>query len=392
MMPPLVEPQHFERRVLLAVTGLSPQVVTETLYALAVAQQPAFVPTEVHVVTTEAGAQRLRLLLLSQKPGWFARLCADYRLPAISFSDANIHVLKTADGTTLSDIRSPHDNELAADFITEKVRGFTADAKCALHVSMAGGRKTMGFYMGYALSLFGRPQDRLSHVLVSEPFESSNDFFYPTPYSKVIEFRDRAVADTATATVTLADIPFVSLRHGLPAPLLAGRAGFNDTVSAARRALAPPELAIDLPNRRVRAAGLTIHVPPAPLAMLSLFARRAASLEGLVSAPTKTIPDTELASHFLHELRQIAGSMGDIDRTEERLAVGMGDDFFSQTLSRLQRCLKESLGPAAQPYLIDNGGTRQRRYRLTLAPQAIRFGEVPADGPDTNALTERLKA
>ena len=40
-------------RTLLCVTGLSPQVVTETLYALAVAQQPAWIPDEVHIVTTQ---------------------------------------------------------------------------------------------------------------------------------------------------------------------------------------------------------------------------------------------------------------------------------------------------------------------------------------------------
>jgi CRISPR-associated protein (TIGR02584 family) len=35
-------------------------------------------------------------------------------------------------------------------------------------MSIAGGRKTMGFYAGYALSLYGRAQDRMSHVLVEE--------------------------------------------------------------------------------------------------------------------------------------------------------------------------------------------------------------------------------
>lgn len=376
--PPGSEPSQFKRRVLLAVTGLSPQVITETLYALAVQQRPAFLPTEVHVVTTEDGAQRLRLALLSREPGWFARLCSDYALPAIDFTESNIHIMTGRGGKPLADIRSPHDNQQAADFITEKVRSFTADDDCALHVSMAGGRKTMGFYMGYALSLFGRSQDRLSHVLVSEPFEASLDFFYPTPYSRVIAVRDQVLADTSEAKVTLADIPFVSLRQGLPAPLLAGQASFNGTVAAARRALAPAELVIDLPQRRIRAAGLLVKLPPAPLALLALFARRAIQGDPALAAPTKTIPDLDLAGLFLRELKAIAGTLGDIDRTLARLAEGMGDDFFSQTLSRLHRCLKEALGLAAQAYLIDNGGTRQRRYKLTLAPQAVRFGALPA--------------
>lgn len=45
--------------------------------------------------------------------------------------------------------------------------------------NLAGGRKSMGFYIGYALSLFGRGQDRMSHILVEEAFETHPEFFYP---------------------------------------------------------------------------------------------------------------------------------------------------------------------------------------------------------------------
>jgi len=41
------EPAQFARRILLAVSGLSPQIVTETLYALAADEFAPFVPTEV---------------------------------------------------------------------------------------------------------------------------------------------------------------------------------------------------------------------------------------------------------------------------------------------------------------------------------------------------------
>ncbi|MCX8017981.1 MAG: hypothetical protein N2690_08815 [Rhodocyclaceae bacterium] len=49
-------PAEYPRRILLCVTGLSPQIVTETLYALAHAKAP-FIPTEVHLVTTFEGAR-----------------------------------------------------------------------------------------------------------------------------------------------------------------------------------------------------------------------------------------------------------------------------------------------------------------------------------------------
>ena len=205
------KPETYDRRVLLAVTGLSPQIVTETVYGLTVGRRPSFMPTEVRLITTAEGAQRAQLELLHADSGWFHRLRIDYGLPPITFTSAQIHVLRDADGEPLSDIRSPDDNGRAADAITGVLRELTADSECALHVSIAGGRKTMGFYLGYALSLYGRQQDRLSHVLVNPPYESHPQFFYPTPDSQVIYTLPPNVRpyDTRDGEVTLAEIPFV---------------------------------------------------------------------------------------------------------------------------------------------------------------------------------------
>lgn len=362
----------FPRRILLAVTGLSPQVVTETLYALALEGGHERMPTEVHLLTTAQGAERARLTLLSDRPGWFRRLLDDYQLPPVVFDTEHIHVLRDASGAPLDDIRSPEDNLLCADFITEKVRELTADADSALHVSIAGGRKTMGFFLGYALSLFGRPQDKLSHVLVSEPFESTWEFFYPTPYSKVIETRDKSIADTRNAQVTLAEIPFVSLRHGLPDRLLDGRASFKEAVDAARVTVGPPVLHIDMTTCRVTAGGCSFQLSPSNLAMLALFARRAKNGEPPLNAPPKSSPDQAWADRFLHELRRSGRPLRDISKTEEALEKGMEGEFFSSRLSNLNSALKRALGGAAAvPYMIDDGGKRPGKYRLRLAPGAI---------------------
>ncbi|TSE25407.1 CRISPR-associated ring nuclease Csm6 [Tepidimonas aquatica] len=155
------EQQH--RSVLLAVTGLSPQVVTETLYALAQEKNPDAIPREVHLITTAEGAERARLMLLSESPGWFERLRGDWALPPIAFDEAHIDVLRDGNGQPLRDVRTAQDNRAAADQIADWVRRLTEDEHSTLHVSLAGGRKTLGFFAGYALSLWGRSQDRLSH-------------------------------------------------------------------------------------------------------------------------------------------------------------------------------------------------------------------------------------
>lgn len=368
-----VQPADFPRRVLLAVSGLSPQIVTETLYALAADEFAPFVPTEVHLITSAEGAQRAELSLLSDDLGWFHKLCTDYHLPGITFDRSHIHVMRNAHGQPMNDIRSPADNRAAADFITAQVRAFTADSGCALHASIAGGRKTMGFYLGYALSLFGRPQDRLSHVLVSDPFESSYDFFYPTPYSRVLQTKGGQLADTAMAQVTLAEIPFVSLRHGLPTALLAGQASFNDTVAAARAALAPAQLTLDLARQRILAGGLEIALPPAELALLAVFARQTVQELEPLNAPTKGVPDPAWGRRYLREYRLVTGSLADIEATERALRDGMDGEYFSARKSKLERRLKAALGPAFEAYRIHDGGARPRRYGLTLQPDAVRF-------------------
>jgi hypothetical protein len=273
----------------------------------------------------------------------------------------------------MDDIRSVADNQAAADFITSRVREFTADPDCALHVSIAGGRKTMGFYLGYALSLYGRPQDRLSHVLVSEPFENSMEFFYPTPYSRVLQTRGGQLADTAMAEVTLAEIPFVSLRHGLPQALLSGHASFSETVTAAQAALAPPQLTIDLASRRILAGGKIIRMPPAELALLAVFARHALNGGEPLAAPTKDAPDLAWGERYLREYRAITGNLADIEATERALKAGMDGAYFSPRKSKLERRLRTALGPAAEAYRVNDGGTRPRRYALTLQGDAIRF-------------------
>ena len=366
-------PADYPRRVLLAVCGLSPQIVTETIYALAALEHDPFIPTEVHLITTGEGARRAELSLLSDDLGWFHKLREDYQLPGITFNRHHIHVMRDAGERAMEDIRTRQDNRDAANFITAQVRQFSADPHCALHVSIAGGRKTMGFYLGYALSLYGRTQDRLSHVLVSDPFESSWDFFYPTPYSRVLQTKDGKLADTAMAQVTLAEIPFVSLRHGLPVALLAGHASFNDTVAAARAALAPPQLTVDLPARRILAGDKTVELPPAELALLAVFARHALAGGAPMPAPAKGAPDSAWADRYLREYRAITGNLADTEATERALKNGMDGDYFSQRKSKLEKRLKTALGPAAAAYRIHDGGTRPRRYGLTLGVDAVRF-------------------
>lgn len=396
-------PEAYPHRVLVAATGMSPQVVTETIYALAVDRSPAFVPTEVRLVTTQQGKEEAESVLLDAHDGWFRRLRSDYKLPPIKFDAERIHVIEDASGTLVNDLRAHADNTAAADAITQLVCDLTRDESCALHVSIAGGRKTMGFYLGYALSLYGRRQDRLSHVLVSPDYESLPKFFYPTPASELIETKKGGEVDAQDGEVSLAEIPFVRMRDGLPEDLREGNIRFHDAVDAAQRAIGPVELIIDLEGGCIRAGGHVVNLPPAQLAFLAWFARRQKAGAPWLPYPAenrpeivdyfegvggRTVPrprfDKEAAvakdalayaKGFLHEYSKIPRS---IPRTVEDMEEGMYARFFRETKSRLHHILKTALSkPGAAAYLVSHRkGERRRVYGLDIPAAAIHFGSV----------------
>ena len=332
----------YPRRILLAVTGLSPQIVTETLYALGVASDAghtAFSPTEIHLITTEQGSKIARTALLHPDGGQFHALLADY--PALGrprFDPANIHVIQGADGP-----------------------------QAQLHIPIAGGRKTMGFYLGYAFSLFARPQDELSHVLVSSPFESHPEFFFPPATPRRLATRDGLHVDTADARITLARIPVVRLRHGQPQALLDGRASFGDTVAAIQHSLQPPHLLIQLDRQRVECGGQAVQLSPALLAWLAWWAQQ--TLQGRGPQNWRSAD----AAAFLKLYRSVVGiDAVAYENTQKRLAGGMEKEFFEQNNSKLERALKSRLGLAAAPYLLATSGQRPHTARsLQLQSTAI---------------------
>lgn len=200
------------KNILLCVIGVTPQIITETIYALHKKSPPVNID-EIFVITTSKGAQTIKETILEK--GVINQLTKDYGMPPIAFTEENIILIKS-EKEALADIRSTTDNELTGDLITETVRNLAQDENTTLHCSIAGGRKTMGYYLGSALQLYGRPQDKLYHVLVSEEFESNPYFFYPPAEPKTLRIKRKDGSDielsTEKAKIELAELPFIRLR------------------------------------------------------------------------------------------------------------------------------------------------------------------------------------
>jgi len=276
------------KTTLVAVSGMSPAIITETLWALA-GETPAIVPDEVVIITTARGDEDIQSLLLKNLPAWGGRcvwetlrsaLLKRAKLPPRhSGLQLSIHVIDLPNEATgirekARDIRSANDNQQTADFILGILSPHTDAADRRVIASIAGGRKTMGALLYGAMSLVGKESDRVTHVLVNEPFENCRGFFYPDqpvqkleagPYGKTV------TVTAAAAVIELADIPFVPLRNGF-AELNESRRSFAGLVTRYSRELQRPLGRKPVVSLDANKAQLVVEGIPIPLTGRELLA------------------------------------------------------------------------------------------------------------------------
>ena len=204
------------REVLIFVAGATPQIITETIYALAM-QNPPVYADELHIITHSRGKQLIMQKLGTE--GVLQCLCTEYGIPRLSLSDASFLVITDQEGNELSDIRTVADNEQAGDQIAAFLRDKASEPSVRLHCSLSGGRKTMTHYMGIAFQLFARQWDRLYHVMVAPEFEKVEQFFYPPrqPLQLIVKnSTGETILNTADADVSLVRLPMIHLRDKVP--------------------------------------------------------------------------------------------------------------------------------------------------------------------------------
>ena len=162
------------RTILVAGVGLSPAVLTNTVWALAHEKKP-IIPDEVVAITTRTGRRCIEEQLMASS-GW-SRLFQTLEKEGLEVWDklafgASDSIRILGDGKIdFDDIATPDQNDAAADFILKVLRQYTEDPGTRVIASIAGGRKSMSALMISCMSLLGRAQDRVCHVLVNEPYE-----------------------------------------------------------------------------------------------------------------------------------------------------------------------------------------------------------------------------
>ncbi len=408
MAPPAAR-MPADRKVLIVTGGTSPQVVTETVFALARRADDPFVPDDIICVVTKTVAKRFHAELEAR----LHELAAEWEIEE-AWGDVNVQI-PTVDGEWLDDVRSHEQTVVFGDFVSEVVRRQTSDDDARVHLSIAGGRKTMSYYGGAAMALWGRPRDELSHVLVGvsaaalaqdptlrpEDFESHPDFWYPSRADREITTRQGRVVNAREATIDLSDAPFVPLRGLLPPWVIESRTrrSYAVWVQRVRAALAPALTLHLVPNKRRIVIGdlADFTMEPVQFALYQLMAewarerRPGAGPEGsgpehrgwlsldMLAAPESVSPnpvrrlieiyqslklDPEEAKALRHSIKPDAKTEDDGKANAK---------FLSPYLSRIRSVVEQNLVLPAlyerfAPRKIDR---RQRRFGLSLLPREI---------------------
>lgn len=193
-------------RTLIITMGKTPQIVTETLWALVTKQ--GWTPDEIVLATTEDGEEECRVRLLCEG-GPFDRFYAMLGIPK-----APLRFVERK--RAWADVRSPDEAlEFAEDLLPE-IRSLTSDSTTEVHLSIAGGRKTMGIVASNLMHFFGRgaPRDTISHSLVEpKELEKYSAFWWPGCND------DPAIK---AADIVLYDLPYPQLRMLLDEDMLFG--------------------------------------------------------------------------------------------------------------------------------------------------------------------------
>lgn len=356
-----------KEKILVVVSGMTPQIITETVFALA---QKQWIPNRIVALTTLAGAEKIKSRLLGEN-GYFRRLRQEYDLPDIHFDEHSIEIIRDEDGS-LEDIRTPEQNNAAADMIVRWIRDLCADKNTELHISIAGGRKSMGFYIGYALSLFGRKQDKMSHVLVEEAFETHPEFFYPPKNELFLNTSKHGMMDASKAQVMLAEIPFVRMGGGKVDWTLTEGQTFSQAVMCIQEMLDDTQVVIDVEKGHIHFGTVCVdNLAPREFSVYLTMAQLC--IDG---RKIKQEEEEELARLVWanYKNRRKKSDEFTLEKWLEDDGVKLGSFFwarFGEDRSNIAKKFRKVMGEYGKQFTIHAEGKRNKLYYLPLEPSSI---------------------
>lgn len=292
------------RRIFFCTIGLTSQVVTETVWVLG-RRAPPWIPDEIHVVTTAFALSNVRATL--QAPNGRLATLLGGKLPPVTIhvpsrgerpivfepvrgpgdlQDQSSGALQKiiVDSKALMDVNTQEDAAIMGNLILRLMAGFAHDPDTEIHISLAGGRKTMSAHALLALSLVGRARDEASHVLVSPvEFEDHPEFWYPEQGGLIHTKEDLRknpvpgpTLDPKKANIVLVPTPAPLMRHEVKDVTSLERLDLAEIVKLVNLAAvlrSDPHVHLDTKRNTIEVGGVERRFAPKFFAIYRLIAQ-----------------------------------------------------------------------------------------------------------------------
>jgi CRISPR-associated protein (TIGR02584 family) len=374
------------KTILVCVAGITPQIITETLYYYIIEKKPPIWIDEINVLTTSAGKEVIINSLLKKESAIFYKFLSDYNISRQKIKFNENSVIQLGGDSYIKDISTDIDSAIIGNEIVNFIKNLTIDKNTRIICSIAGGRKTMSVYLSLGLQLYGREQDILSHTLVSSDFESTQDFFYVPPVPKNIEIKDKngkiiKIINTKDAKIVCSEIIFVRLRNFLN---IKDELFYDDLVNIVQKKVdycGTKLISIDLKNRALLLGNKKVILKPIEICIYNLFLSNKKKCEQEFCGDCtdcymslNEMRSQELYANLLEFYKFIyTENSGQYERLKESLKKdGKGDDFFSQNISKINKTLKQHLNPFEfAVYKISKIGKYNKRYGIYVDKKNI---------------------
>ncbi len=335
------------QNVLLAVSGLTPQIITETFYYLQVKEK---IPIKkIIIITTAIGEERINNTV-KRPNGPFVRLCQEYGIDLFDIS-IEIEIIKDENGHKLDDIRTFNDNEWMAKKIMDVVYKITNEPNTRIWASIAGGRKTMSAYLALAMQLFARPHDHLTHVLVWPPeVESDRNFYYPPANKKYIETSQGHKISVNDIRIDLAQIPIIRLRNVIERELAQNIESYYDLITLSQFKI--DELRQEIKGVwNVNEQKLEIYLGEKKLSEVYIPGKLAAIYHGFC---LKTVVHLEEMEEFIQEVKSLY-AYNYLKRKFDTYGEAWDLEQVRKDISTIRKIIYENLHqPVAKFFSIDS--------------------------------------
>jgi hypothetical protein len=229
--------------------------------------------------------------------------------------------------------------------------------------------------MGYALSLFGRSQDRLSHVLVSSDFEANPDFYYPTKDGSIIydKRHNNRPLDPAQADVILADIPFLRINNNEAQNTMSGFS-FKETIDATQELLQPVSLVIDFNKQLILANNHLLKLQDQQFAFYC-WVLQCQQKGKPVRTPANNDEQFVYFKDFIKIYKEVKGEMGSYEKTDDSFDDGMKSKYIQETVSKIKREVEKQLGIVSASFIIKSSG-RPATYTVAVKAENITYDDI----------------